>query len=90
MSDDLIARLRNVRDHLADEAADRLAALEAENADLKSSVVAFGGPWAVQFAKMHGLPDKYLHQTHYDILKAAGARMDDFIRHEDTPEARHD
>jgi hypothetical protein len=28
----------------------------------------------------HGLPDKHLHPTHYDLLRDCGARMDDFVR----------
>jgi hypothetical protein len=58
----------------------RIAALEAENADLKSSVLAFGAPWAVTFARDRGMPDGHLHPTHYDILKGAGGRMDAFTR----------
>ena len=52
----------------------------AENADLKSSVVAFCGPWAVHYAKERGLPPGHLIATHYDILERAGARMIDFVR----------
>ena len=62
------------------EAAARIEALEAENADLKTSVVAFCAPWAVEYAKAHGLPDGHLAPTHYDILAKAGARMDSFTR----------
>lgn len=60
------------------EAADRIAALEQENAELRQSVVAFGAPWAVSYAKDFGLAEGELHPTHYDILEAAGARMDSF------------
>ena len=54
--------------------------LRAEIADLKTSVVAFGAVWAVQYARDYGLPDNHLHPTHYDILLKAGARMDQFVR----------
>lgn len=53
-----------------------------EIADLRTSVIAFGGPWAVEHARDLGLPDGHLHPTHYDILARAGARMDDFVRGE--------
>ncbi|MES2173831.1 MAG: hypothetical protein V4523_07775 [Pseudomonadota bacterium] len=65
-------------------------AMRAEIADLKSSVVAFGAPWAVQYAKDFGLPANHIHATHYDILAKAGARMVDFIRHVPTPPAALD
>lgn len=48
--------------------------------DLRISVIAFGAPWAVKYAEEWGLPPKHLDPRHYDILKHAGARMDDFIR----------
>ena len=60
--------------------ADEIARLRAEIADLKTSVIAFCGPWAVQFAKERGLPKNHLYPTHYDILAQCGARMDDFTR----------
>lgn len=53
----------------------------AELDDLRTSVVAFGAPWAATYARDHGLPDGHLHAVHYDALKLAGARMDDFTRH---------
>ena len=56
--------------------------LVAENADLRCSVIAFCGPYAVQWAKEHGLPEGHLHPIHYDALKKAGARMNDFTRSE--------
>ena len=62
------------------EQAERIAALEAEISDLKTSVRAFGFPWAAEYASIIGLPDGHLHPGHYDILKAAGARMDAFTR----------
>lgn len=48
--------------------------------DLESSVIAFGAPWAVTYARDFGLPEGHLHPTHYDILEAAGAQMDSFTR----------
>jgi hypothetical protein len=54
--------------------------LKAEIADLRTSVVAFGAPWAVEYAAKHELPPGQLHHVHYDILAAAGGRMDDFTR----------
>lgn len=60
----------------------RCAALRRENADLKTSVIAFGAPYMVEFAKLMGLPRYHLYPNHYDILKDAGARMDDFTRTE--------
>ena len=65
---------------LADAQAQENANLTAENADLKTSVVAFCGVHAVTYAKQFGLPDGHLHPTHYDILEKAGARMDGFTR----------
>lgn len=49
-------------------------------AELKEYVVAFGGPWAVQYSRDFGLPAGHLHPTHYDILEKCGARMNDFTR----------
>ena len=57
--------------------------LRAENADLKNSVIAFCGPWAVQHARERGLPCGTLYALHYDILANAGARMADFKRGDD-------
>lgn len=56
------------------------ARLEAENADLKSSVIAFCAPWAGTYAHSLGLPDGQLHPAHYDILEKCGARLVDFTR----------
>jgi len=56
--------------------------LREEIADLKSSVIAFGAPWAGQYARDFGFPPNHLHATHYDILEKAGARMDSFVRHD--------
>lgn len=73
---DMRSVLAVVREHDASE----LAALRAENADLKISVCAFGAPAMIAYAKGTGLPDGHLHPHHYDILKAAGARMVSFTR----------
>lgn len=62
-------------------------ALAARVADLQTSVVAFGATWAVSYARDCGLPTGHLDPVHYDILKDAGARMDDFTRA--TPENPH-
>ena len=59
--------------------------LLAEIADLKQTVIAFAGPWAVQYAEQCGLPRDHIHAHHYDILKRCGARMVDFIRAEPKP-----
>ena len=64
----------------ARNAADVIETLQSETNELKSFVVAFGAPWAVQYAKDFGLPKGHLHPTHYDILEKCGARMDDFAR----------
>lgn len=62
---------------------DRLiAALRAEIDDLRRSVVAFGAPAMVQWARDAGLPPGHLFAEHYDILERAGARMVDFTRGE--------
>ena len=66
------------RDHAA--LVERCRVLEEENADLKTSVVAFGAPWAVDHARRIGLPDGHLVPHHYDILERAGARMANFTR----------
>ena len=59
-----------------------LRAKDVEIADLRASVVAFGAPWSVEYARERGLPPKHLDPAHYDILARAGARMDDFVRGE--------
>lgn len=56
--------------------------LREEIADLKSSVIAFGAPWASQYAREFDIPPNHIHSTHYDILEKAGARMDSFVRHD--------
>ena len=61
-------------------AATEIERLRAEVAELRASVVAFGAPWAASYAEQHGAPKGAFHHRHYDILAAAGARMDDFTR----------
>lgn len=58
----------------------RVKELEIENSDLKTSVVAFAGPWAAVYATLHGLGKNELHPVHYDLLKKCGARMVEFRR----------
>jgi hypothetical protein len=57
-------------------------AQQAEIEDLRISVIAFCGLWAVQYAKDQGLPPWHLFPDHYDILERAGARMESFKRAE--------
>ncbi len=54
--------------------------LEAELAEVRSTVVAFAAPWAVNYAKDMDLAPGELHPAHYDILEKCGARMDSFRR----------
>ena len=61
--------------------------LRAEIADLKISIIAFGCPPMMEWAKMHALPKNALYADHYDILQRAGARMDDFTRWDEAPKA---
>ena len=56
-----------------------------EIADLKLSAVAFAGVFAVEHAKLHGLPKDHLYSHHYDLLEKCGARMADFKRYEAKP-----
>lgn len=63
-------------------------ALRAQTKDLKLSVVAFCGPWAVAHAQAAGLPSGHLHPRHFDILRDAGARMDDFVRAAEAQDGR--
>lgn len=58
-----------------------IAKLRNENAELKMTVIAFCGPWAVEQARAGGLTDGHLRAHHYDLLKDCGARMVDFVRH---------
>lgn len=69
---------------VARSATERAERLEKENADLKSSVIAFAAPWAVSFGEGHGLPKGHLHPAHYDLLARCGARMVDFTRADDS------
>ena len=61
-------------------AASEIEWLRAEVADLKISVIAFGAPAAARYACEFGFSENHMHPAHYDILKSAGARMDDFVR----------
>jgi len=63
-----------------DAALARAERLEAENADLKISVIAFCAPVAVDAARDWRLPANHLLPHHYDILEKAGARMASFTR----------
>lgn len=56
--------------------------MQREISDLKTTVIAFAGPWAAQWAKDRGLPDGHMHPTHYDLLARCGARMASFTRAE--------
>lgn len=86
---DLQARLKHLTQFmtkeqlvdLGEEAAECITSMRKEIADLRLSVKAFCGPYAVQFGMDHGYPEGHLHPVHYDILLCAGARMDDFVRH---------
>lgn len=62
------------------DAAAEIERLREEVAELRTSVVAFGAPWAASYAHDHGAPSGALHHRHYDILAAAGARMVNFTR----------
>ena len=53
---------------------------EGEVADLKSWVITFLAPFAVEYSNAHGLDG--LYPTHYDMLERCGARMVDFKRAE--------
>ncbi|WP_367347603.1 hypothetical protein [Sphingobium yanoikuyae] len=78
--------LREIADRLQSVAA-ATAAKDAEIARLRealaeanSHVVTFASIAACRYAADHGLPDGYLHPTHFDILDKAGGRMDYFTR----------
>lgn len=59
---------------------DEMQRLRAENAELKQTVIAFLGPYAVEHAAGIGLPPGTIRSFHYDCLAECGARMDDFTR----------
>ena len=82
---DCIESLRGRGDVHAPELIETMA---TEIMDLRISVIAFGAAVAVGHAQAFGLPDGHLHATHYDILARAGARMDDFIRHEEISDGK--
>lgn len=67
----------------ADSLRVRVEQMEKEIEELRIEVLAFGAPYAVQYAKEHGRPEMHLHPAHYDALKNAGGRMDDFVRGEE-------
>ena len=62
------------------EVADYIDALEAENADLKSTAIAYVAIAAVEAARDWGLPKGHLLPHHYDLLAKHGARMVAFTR----------
>lgn len=79
-----VTELRRVAsDPAVSYASDLLLNAASEIEDLRASVIAFGGPWAAQYAESHRLPTDTLHAVHYDILARAGARMVDFKRTDD-------
>jgi hypothetical protein len=53
---------------------------------LVESLVPFLAIWAEQYAREHHLDG--MSPSHYDLLKAAGARMDDFRRATEPPPPR--
>lgn len=57
-----------------------IARLREEVADLRASVIAFGAPAMVNYARERGWPNGHLFPTHYDILERSGARMASFTR----------
>ena len=81
LSDPESARLDPAR-HIKDAAA-MLRALLAEREDISKTLLAYVAMWAGQYASNNGFPDKHLHPTHYDTLKLYGARMGDFVLHEE-------
>ena len=77
---DILTDLRGLSgfDHVGKTAI--RAAEEIE--ELRACVIAFGAPWATNYAADSGFPAGHLHPTHYDILARCGARMDGFVRGE--------
>ena len=76
---------------ITEEAASLIERLRRDVEELKETGVSFIAVHAIRWASDSGLPRDHLHPTHYDILARFGARMDDFVRHEqDAKEARHD
>lgn len=79
-----VAELRRVAFRTAgSDASDLLLDAASEIEDLRASVIAFGGPGAVEYAKNCGLSHNTLSAHHYDILARAGARMVAFKRSDD-------
>lgn len=58
-----------------------IAERDAEIADLRTSVIAFAGPFAAEYARDRNWPAGHMAAHHFDILERAGARMVDFVRH---------
>jgi hypothetical protein len=77
---DLIADLRGLS-RLDNVGRTAIRAAE-EIEELRACVIAFGAPWAANYAADFGFPPGRLHPTHYDILARCGARMNDFVRGE--------
>ncbi len=55
-----------------------IADKDAEIARLKNLVISYGAPWADSYARQNNLPEGYLYEVHFNILKDCGARMDDY------------
>lgn len=55
--------------------------LHDEYTKLHNAVVNFI-PWASAYAKIHGLPEKYLFAVHYDLVKMAMGDLSGFTRYE--------
>jgi hypothetical protein len=54
--------------------------LRQDKKRLRKMVCAHLPPHAMKYAKEHRLPDGFLYYTHFDDMKEAGCRMDDFGR----------
>lgn len=61
------------------EAVEKIIGLEAEVAKWKSHFIALGAVTAQKYGAGR-FGENCLHYLHYDMLKEAGARMDDFHR----------
>lgn len=59
--------------------------LEREVSKWKQHFISFACVHAGQYGREHYGKEGCLHFTHYDLLKEAGARMDDFTRCGDSP-----
>jgi len=76
----MVAALCGMVHRTVEGSVSEIEMLRAEIADLKQTVIAFAGPWAVQYADQQGLPRDHLHAYHYDLLERCGARMANFTR----------